>query len=60
MKIIVKPITEIKRPNLPVMAAVVASTTASREEVTHRAYERLVTGQGVHADRAKRLLGITK
>jgi len=59
MKIIPKPVKDLRRPELSVMAAVVASTTAPRAAVTRRAYERLVTAQGVHTDRAKALLGLT-
>jgi hypothetical protein len=47
------------RPLQTSLAALVKSPVP-KELVTARSYEQLVTSQGVHPDRAKRLLGLTK
>jgi hypothetical protein len=47
------------RPVQASLAKVVPSTVP-KVQVTARSYEQLVTRQGVHPDRAKRLLGLTK
>jgi len=60
MKILVKPLVLIDRPYIDVSAleALVTYPKAPRETLVERAYQQLVTGQGVHPDRAKRLLGL--
>ena len=59
MKIQPKPLTVKHRPHVSAVAAVVAASTAPREQQVQRVYQQLVTSQDVHPDRAKRLLGMT-
>ena len=60
MRIIPKPIKLIERPHLKMSALEVLVTLPQipKERVVARAYQQLVTGQGVHPDRAKQLLGL--
>ena len=61
MRIIPKPIKLIERPHVEMSALEVLVTfpKVPKEQVTARAYQQLVTGQGVHPDRAKQLLGLS-
>jgi len=59
MKIVTKPIRLIDRPNLP-LNAFETLVAAHKPQAKTRAYQQLVTSQGVHPDRAMALLGLRK